>query len=150
LCGAAQAQMRSRPVQSYTYLFAEFDHLSGGGSMNGGGLGAGWRMNRYFGLQAGGQYFKKSGTDFTNGYIEGLLHMPFTPRFSLYGSIGGAYGRSETSTILGKFSSKGSGYRAGVGMEYWMSPGLSLRTSFHRQNAVGVVDDISVGLGFRF
>lgn len=146
---AAEAQTR-RPSQSYGYLFAEYDYLSGNGSMNGGGLGAGWRLSRYFGVQAGGQYYKKSGTDFTNGYIEALLYLPVTPRFSLTGSIGGAYGRSETSTILGKFSAKGGGYRAGVGLEYWLTPRWSLRGGFHRQNAVGVVDDIGVGIGYRF
>ena len=59
LCGPAEAQTR-RPSQSYGYLFGEYDYLSGGGSMNGGGLGAGWRLGRYFGVQAGGQYYKKS------------------------------------------------------------------------------------------
>lgn len=157
LCGAAQAQMRSRPVQNYGYLFAEYDHYSAsGGSLNGGGLGVGWRLNRYFAVQAGGQYSRKSGVDYTNGYAEALLHMPFTPRFSLYGSIGGAYAQAETSFTAGtppttfKISTSSSGYRAGAGMEYWMTPEVSLRAGYRRQNALFVADDISVGLGLRF
>ena len=47
-------------------------------------------------------------------------------------------------------SLNGGGYRAGVGAEYWFAPQWSLRAGFHRQNALGVADDMSVGIGYRF
>lgn len=156
ISGIAEAQTR-RSAPSYAYVFAEYDHYSAtGGSLNGGGVGGGWRFNRYFGAQLGGQYFRKSGVDITNGYLEALVHLPFAPNFSVYGSIGGAYARAETSFTAGtppttfKISTSSSGYRAGVGAEYWIGRNWGLRAGFHRQNAGGVADDISVGLALRF
>ena len=74
LCGPAEAQMRGRPFQNYGYVFAEYDYYSAsGGSLNGGGIGGGWRFNRYFGAQLGGQYFRKSGVDITNGEDDVLI-----------------------------------------------------------------------------
>lgn len=155
--GAAEAQTR-RSAPSYGYVFAEYDHYTAtGGSLNGGGIGGGWRFNRYFGAQLGGQYFRKSGVDITNGYLEAMVHLPFASNFSVYGSVGGAYARAETSVTLLtappttiKLSTTSSGYRAGVGMEYWMGRNWGLRAGVHRQNAGGVADDISVGLALRF
>lgn len=153
--GAAEAQTRRPATVNYGYVFAEYDYYSAtGGSLNGGGLGAGWRLSRHLGVQAGGQYSRKSGVDFTNGYIEGLLIMPLGQRFSLNASIGGSYARASTSFTVGPVtttvSTSGGGYRAGVGAEYWLAPQWSLRAGFHRQNALGVADNISAGIGFRF
>ncbi len=157
ICGAAEAQTRRVPT-NYGFVFAEYDHYSAtGGSLNGGGIGAGWRFSRYLGAQIGGQYFRKSGVDIMNGYLEGLVYLPLASNFQLYGSIGGAYARAETSVTLLtappttiKLSTSSSGYRAGVGAEYWMGRNWGLRAGFHRQNAGGVADDISVGLALRF
>ncbi len=95
--------------------------------------------------------------EITNGYLEALVHLPFASNFSVYGSIGGAYARAETSVTLltappttVKLSTSSSGYRAGVGAEYWIGRNWGLRAGFHRQNAGGVADDISVGLALRF
>ncbi|MES2473907.1 MAG: outer membrane beta-barrel protein [Pseudomonadota bacterium] len=150
ICGAAEAQ--TRRVPSYGYVFGEYDYYSGGGSsLNGGGLGAGWRFNRYFAAQIGGQYSRKSGVDFTNGYIEGLVHLlPVNSRVSLYGSIGGAYASQSLNSPLGTVSLSRGGYRAGVGGEYSFAPQWSFRASFHRQNTFSVFDDFGVGLGYRF
>jgi hypothetical protein len=152
ICGAAEAQTR-RPAPSYGYVFGEYDYYSGGGnSLNGGGLGAGWRFNRYFAAQIGGQYSRKSGVDITNGYIEGLVHLlPVASPVSLYASIGGAYASNSINAApLGTVSVSRGGYRAGVGAEYWFAPQWSLRAGFHRQNTFAVYDDISAGIGFRF
>jgi len=156
--GMAEAQTRRPATINYGYVFGEYDYYDAkGGSLNGGGIGAGWRLSRHFAVQAGGQYSRKSGVDFTNGYVEGLLLMPLGPRFTLSASIGGAYARAETSVTLltappvtVTASTSGGGYRAGVGAEYWFAPQWSLRAGFHRQNALGVADDMSVGIGYRF
>jgi hypothetical protein len=157
-CVAAQAQrLRAREVSPF-YLFGEYDYYSGGGaSSNGGGGGLGWNFNRYLGLQAGGQYLKKSGVDLTNFYGEVKLSLPLANNFSVYGSIGGAYASASGSVTLltsppttVSVSSSSSGYRAGVGAEYWLGEHWGLRAGFHRQNAGGVADDISAGIAFRF
>lgn len=151
LFSMAEAQTR-RPAPSYGYVFGEYDHYSGGGTtLNGGGLGAGWRFNRFFAAQVGGQYTRESGVDITNGYIEGLIHLlPSASRVSLYGSIGGAYVSNSINSPLGTVSISRGGYRAGIGAEYWFAPQWSLRAGWHRQNTFAVYDDISVGIGYRF
>ena len=151
ISGIAEAQTR-RSAPSYGYVFGEYDYYSGGGNtLNGGGLGAGWRFNRYFAAQIGGQYSRKSGWDITNGYAEGLVHLlPVGSRVSLYGSIGGAYASNSQNTPLGTVSISRGGYRAGVGGEYWFASQWSLRASYHRQNTFAVYDDIGVGIGYRF
>jgi len=151
MSGVADAQPRGRqPSPSYGYVFGEYDYYSGGGSLNGGGLGAGWRINRYLGLQGGGQYASKSGVDFKNGYIEALLAWPLTQRIGLYASLGGAFAEASTSFGPISVSTSGGGYRAGAGLEYWLTPRWGLRAGFHRQNALGVADDISLGIAYRF
>ncbi|OJT95069.1 MAG: hypothetical protein BGN82_01475 [Alphaproteobacteria bacterium 65-7] len=151
LAGTAEAQPRARQQSpSYGYVFAEYDYYSGGGSLNGGGLGAGWRINRYLGLQGGGQYTRKSGVDITNAYLEALMAFPLTQRLGVYASIGGAYAEASASAGPVTVSIGRSGYRAGVGLEYWLTQSWGLRAGFHRQNAGGVADDIGVGIAYRF
>jgi hypothetical protein len=153
LADTAEAQTRRSQdaPQSYSYVFGEYDHYSAsGGSLDGGGIGAGYRLGRYFGMQAGGQYSRKSGVDLTSGYVEALGILPLANRLSLNGSFGGAYATASTSVGPATVSVSRSGYRAGVGLEYWISPRWGLRAGFHRQNTFGVVDDVGVGLGFRF
>jgi opacity protein-like surface antigen len=153
--GAANAQIL-RPLTtaqspSFTYLFAEYDYYSAtGGSANGGGIGAGWRINRWLGIQGAGQYTARSGVNMYNGYVEAMLLLPIGNRLSFYGSAGAAYSHASTRVLGVTVSADGSGYRAGVGMEYWMSSRWSLRLGAHRQNAGGVVDNYSAGVGFRF
>jgi len=54
ICGGAEAQTRRAPT-SYGYVFAEYDYYSAtGSSLNGGGIGAGWKFGRYLGAQMGG------------------------------------------------------------------------------------------------
>jgi opacity protein-like surface antigen len=154
---AAQAQMRPRQdPQSYLTLFGEYDHFRDAG-LDGGGGGLGWTLNRYLGLQAGGQYFRKSGVDLTNLYGEVKLSWPLADRLSVYASIGGAYAEGSASVTLLTFpprtvtvSTSASGYRAGLGAEYWLSNHWGLRAGWHRQNTGGVDDDISAGIAFRF
>lgn len=151
LSSAADAQPRGRQQSpSYGYVFGEFDHYSGGGSLNGGGLGAGWRINRYLGLQGGGQYASKSGVDLTNVYLEALMAYPITQRLDVYASIGGAYAEASAKAGPVTVSIGRSGYRAGVGLQYWLTQSWGLRAGFHRQNAGGVADDIGVGIAYRF
>lgn len=152
LTASAQAQYRARqPSPSYGYVYGEFDHYSAtGGSLDGGGIGAGYRFGKYLGLQGGGQYARKSGVDFKNGYVEALLSYPVTQKLGIYASIGGAY--ADVSTSIGPISvsTSGSGYRAGVGVEYWLTQRWGLRAGFHRQNALGVADDFGIGFAYRF
>lgn len=151
LCAAAEAQVRSRSApSSFGYVYGEFDHYSGGGTLDGGGIGAGWRFNKYLGLQGGGQYARKSGVDFKNGYVEALLSYPVTQRLGVYASIGGSYADVSTSVGPISVSTSGSGYRAGVGVEYWLTQRWGLRAGFHRQNALGVLDDFGIGFAYRF
>jgi opacity protein-like surface antigen len=153
LAGTAEAQTRRSQdtPQTYSYIFGEYDHYSApGGSLDGGGIGAGYRLGRYFGMQAGGQYSRKSGVDLTSGYVEALGVFPLARRLSLYGSFGGAYATVSTSVGTATVSVSRSGYRAGAGLEYWMSPSWGLRASYHRQNTFGIVDDAGIGLAFRF
>ena len=83
-----------------------------------------------------------------------MLIFAVSPVFTLHGSIGGAYlNQSVRTTVLGTpitVSASQSGYRAGVGAEYWFAPQWSLRASYHRQNTFAVLDNISAGIGFRF
>ncbi len=156
LAGSANAQMRaSLQPASYGYVFADYDHFDAkGGSLDGGGLGAGWRFFRFFGAQLGGQFARKNGVDFYNGYVEGVGYLPLGPRLSLSASMGGAYAESSTSVTIGttRFtaSAHGSGYRAGVGLEYWVAPRWGIHAAFHRQNAIGVADDYGIGVAYRF
>lgn len=161
LCETAQAQsMRGRePSPSYFSIFGEYDYYAdtSSNSQSGGGAGIGWTINRYFGLQGGGQFLSKSGIDLTNLYAEAKLSWPVTPNFSLYVSAGGAYAdASATVTLLTAppttftVSTSATGYRAGLGAEYWLGKHWGLRAGWHRQNAGGVADDIGVGVAFRF
>jgi hypothetical protein len=154
-CGAANAQLgrvlASQQSSAFTYLFAEYDYYSAtGGSANGGGIGAGWRINRWLGIQGAGQYTSRSGVNMYNGYLEAMLLVPLGQRLSLYASGGAAYSHASTRILGTTVSSDGSGYRAGFGAEYWISDRWSLRLGAHRQNAGGVVDNYSFGVGFRF
>ena len=156
--GTAQAQsLRPRDNrENYLYLFGEYDHFSDA-ALDGGGGGLGWTLNRYFGLQAGGQYFRKSGVDLTNLYAEAKLSWPLMNNLSVYASLGGAYAdASATVTLLTSpartvtVSTSATGYRAGLGAEYWLGNHWGLRAGWHRQNTGGVDDDIGVGVAFRF
>jgi opacity protein-like surface antigen len=151
--GTANAAPREQQSQSFSYVFGEFDHYTspnGSGSLDGGGSGFGWRIDRHFGLQGGFQYSRKSGVDLTNGYVEALALLPLGSRFSLYGSIGGAYATASTSFRGTTVSISQSGYRAGVGLEYWLARRWAIRAGFHRQNAGGVSDDVGLGVAYRF
>jgi opacity protein-like surface antigen len=159
-CLTAEAQrLRPRDTGSNFYLFGEYDYYSdtSSTSSSGGGLGGGWNFNRYLGLQGGGQYLTKSGIDLTNIYAEVKLSWPLANNFSVYGSIGGAYARASGTVTFPTLpptsvsvTNTATGYRAGVGAEYWLGEHWGLRAGFHRQNAGGVADDISAGIVFRF
>lgn len=151
--GAASAQVL-RPATEpsrFGYVFGEYDYYSAsGGSANGGGLGLGWRVSRYLGIEAGGQYASKSGVNLKNGYAQLLFALPLSPRFTVTAAVGGSYAQASTTVFATKVSVDSSGYRAGIGMEYWLSPRWGLRLGVHRQNAGGVADDIGAGIAFRF
>ena len=153
-CGAAQAQIFRPPAtlatQNYTYGFIGYDHYSGGGSLDGGGLGLGWRINRWLAVQGGGQYLRGSGTDVYNGYAEVQLHFPLGNRASIFAAAGGAYAHASASIAGFSVTSNSSGYRAGFGMEYWLAPRWGLRFSAHRQNTGGVIDNFGLNLAYRF
>ncbi len=80
-----------------------------------------------------------------------------TERFSVYGSLGGTYAEASGSITTLSFppttvqvTNTATGYRAGIGAEYWLGEHWGLRAGWHRQNAGGVADDIGVGIAFRF
>jgi opacity protein-like surface antigen len=152
----ALAQTRDTP-SSYVYVFAEYDHYTDSSSLNGGGGGLGWNLDRYLSVQAGGQYFRKSGFDITNFYGEVRLSLPLTERLSVFASAGGAYAEASTGITLPTappmnvtVSTSGSGYRAGVGAEYWFSRHWGLRAGWHEQDTDGKAGDLGVGIAFRF
>lgn len=158
--GVAQAQSaRARDASpSYFSIFGEYDYYSAtGASQSGGGAGVGWTFNRYFGVQGGGQFLTKSGVDLTNLYAEAKLSWPLSQNFSVYASVGGAYADASATVTLPTapprtitVSTSATGYRAGLGAEYWLGNHWGLRAGWHRQNAGGVADDIGVGVAFRF
>lgn len=158
-CVAAQAQRLAPSDLSAFYIFGEYDYYSDtdGASQSGGGGGVGWNYNRFLGVQAGGQFISKSGVDLTNIYGEVKLSWPLSNNLSVYASLGGAYAEASGKVTLLTFppstvnvTNTATGYRAGLGAEYWLSPHWGLRAGWHRQNAGGVADDISAGIAFRF
>lgn len=158
-CVVAEAQRLAPRGLSAFYLFGEYDYYSdtSGGSQSGGGAGLGWDYNRFLGVQAGGQFLSKSGVDLTNIYGEVKLSWPLSDAFSVYASLGGAYAEASGKVTLltappttVSVTNTATGYRAGLGAEYWLSPHWGLRAGWHRQNAGGVADDIGAGIAFRF
>lgn len=158
-CMAAQAQRLAPRDLSSFYIFGEYDYYSdtSGTSQSGGGAGVGWNYNRFLGVQAGGQLLSKSGVDLTNIYGEVKLSWPLSNTLSLYASLGGAYAEASGNVTLltappttVHVTNTATGYRAGLGAEYWLSPHWGLRAGWHRQNAGGVADDIGAGIAFRF
>lgn len=150
LCLSGTAEARS-----YSYVFGGYDYFDAkGGSLNGIGIGGGWRPAKYWALELGGHYAKKSGVNFYNGYLQALVILPIASDFSVFASIGGSYAKASTSVTVGPttftVSQSGSGYRAGFGAQYWLAPDWGLRATFHRQNAGGVADDIGIGVTYRF
>jgi hypothetical protein len=157
-CAGAQAQRADPRDLSSFYIFGEYDYYSdsASASQSGGGGGLGWNFNRFLGVQAGGQYLSKSGVDLTNIYGEVKLSWPLTERFSVYGSVGGAYAEASGTVTQLTFpprtvnvTNTATGYRAGIGADYWLGEHWGLRAGWHRQNAGGVADDIGVGIAFR-
>lgn len=153
--GAASAQMRSSTPSNYGYVFGQYDHYSADGdSLDGGGIGAGYRINRYFAIQGGGQYARKYGADFSTGYGEVLAILPVGRRLSFYGSFGGTYADVSASASISNVdftvSRHTTGSREGLGAEYWFAPHWGLNAAWHRQNTFGVVDDFGVGVSYRF
>lgn len=76
----AEAQ-RARPREaspSYIYLYGEYNYYTDSSDLRGGGGGLGWNINRYLGLQAGGQLLTAPGVDVTNLYAEAKLSWPLT------------------------------------------------------------------------
>ena len=166
LCLPAHGQARQKPVQHF-YIFGEYDYYTDSSKLRGGGAGLGWNFNRYIGVQAGAQFLNSkitnisnSGYDYTANttifYGEAKLSLPLTSRFSLFGTAGLANGETEAilkapNTSSGiNASQNATGYRLGVGAEYWITNYVGLRAGWHQQNAGGVMRDISGGLAFRF
>ncbi|HKQ46112.1 MAG TPA: porin family protein [Rhizomicrobium sp.] len=174
LASQAQAQMRSRePSPPRFYLFGEYDYYTDSSKLKGGSAGLGWNFNRYLGLQAGAEFLEAdhplaSSTaplgvsnnvhvDSTVLYGEVKLSWPWTDRFSVYASAGGAYGDASASVavlppgpITINMSRSATGYRIGVGTEYWFSRHWGLRASWHQQNVGGVGSNLSAGIAFGF
>jgi len=152
VAGSAQAQVRSRALSpTYGFVYGEFSHLSDNGvNIDGGGGGLGWHFTRYLGIQGGGGYFRENAVDFTTANAELMLTYPASDKLSLYGGLGGSYVHATTDILATSFTRQSTGYRAGIGVEYWFSRPWGLRFGYHRQNAGGVLDDMSVGIALRF
>jgi hypothetical protein len=153
--GAAEAQVFRPPAGTastrFFYGTAGYDHYSASGSsLDGGGLGLGWRIGRYLGLEGGGQYLRSSGVDVINGYAEAQLLLPIGSRASIFAAAGGAYAHASTSVLGGTVTSNSTGYRAGFGLEYWLAPRWGARFTVHRQNTGGVIDNYGVSLAYKF
>jgi len=173
LSSPAQAQMHARDAApSHFYLYGEYDYYTDSSDLRGGGGGLGWNFNRYLGLQAGAQFLASTqslvsapsllasnvvNVDATVLYGEAKLSWPLTDRLSVYASAGGAYSDASASVTLltappatVSVSKSATGYRIGVGGEYWFSRHWGLRASWHQQNAGGVGSEIGAGIAFRF
>jgi len=158
-----QAQVRAREP-SRLYIYGEYDYYTDSGSARGGGGGLGWNFNRYLGLQAGAQFLSSSysgiayaNVDATLVYGEAKLSWPLTDNLSVNASAGLAY-TDATASITSPYSPStvyltsrsATGYRIGVGTEYWLSRHWGLRVSWHQHNAGGVGSDLGAGIAFRF
>lgn len=166
--GHAQGQPRQRqsPI-SYIYLYGEGDYFTDSGAARGGGGGLGLNVNRYFGLQAGAQlltqhapyvqYGPDNSADATLLYGEAKLSWPWTDNWSVYASAGLAY-VDATSTLTTPFyprttytgSKEATGYRIGLGTEYWFGRHWGVRAGWRQINVIGVGSDLSAGVAFRF
>ncbi len=166
LCLSAHGQARQKQPSRF-YIYGGYDYYTDNSEFKGVGAGLGWNFNRYLGLQAGAQFLNSSipnvgnsGYDFSANntifYGEAKLSWPVTSRFSLFGTAGLANGDNEaTLTQIGtssgfNASQNATGYRVGVGAEYWITQYVGLRASWHQQNVGGVMRDINGGLAFRF
>jgi len=163
----AQAQIRTQEAPfSHFYLYGEYDYYTDSGDERGGGGGLGWNFNRYLGLQAGAQFINSSVANVANTgvningdatllYGEAKLSWPLTDSLSVYASGGLAYADATASATVPLITSvtaskSGTGYRIGLGAEYWFSKHWGLRASWHQNNAVGVGSEVGAGIAFRF
>jgi opacity protein-like surface antigen len=168
----AHAQMRSRAAPfSHFYLYGEYNYYTDSSDLRGGGIGLGWNFSRYFGLQAGAEFLSADqpapgppvttsntvNVDATTLYGEAKLSWPLTDSLSVYASAGGAYGDATSSVTLVispsapvTVSRSATGYRIGLGTEYWFTRHWGLRAGWHQQNAGGVGSEIAGGIAFRF
>ena len=167
LCLSAHGQAR-RPQPSHFYVYGEYNYFTDSSKLRGGGVGLGWNFNRYIGLQAGAEFLNSNVQNIGNSgfdrndnttilYGEAKLSLPVTDRFSLYGTAGLANGEADIIFISPSSypsgisaSQNATGYRVGVGAEYWITRHVGLRASWHQQNVGGVLSDIGAGLSFRF
>jgi len=157
-CLPAQAQMRSRdPSPGRFYLFGEYNYYTDSSDLRGGGGGLGWNFNRYLGLQAGGEILSASGVDSTVFYGEAKLSWPLMDSLSIYAAAGGAYADASAKVILltapptiATVSRSATGYRIGLGAEYWLSRHWGLRAGWHQQNVGGVGSELAASIAFRF
>jgi opacity protein-like surface antigen len=167
----AQTRMREAPF-SHFYLYGEYDYYTDSSDFRGGGGGLGWNFNRYLGVQGGAQFLSSSQSaggalpsiasnrvdlDATLLYGEAKLSWPLTDRLSVYASAGIAYADGSVGVTLMtappatvSVSRSATGYRIGLGTEYWFGRHWGLRASWHEQNAGGVGSDIGAGIAFRF
>jgi opacity protein-like surface antigen len=147
---SAQAQPRGYSP-TYAFVYGDYAQLSGNGlKLDGGGGGIGWHFMRYVGIQGGGEYFHKGALDWSTANAELMLTYPATDKFSLYAGLGGGYVHAAATAGTAPISGNSTGWRAGLGMEYWFSKPFGLRAAYHRQNVGVVSDEMNVGLAFRF
>ena len=168
---SAQAQMRPREPSRF-YLYGEYDYYTDSGGAKGGGVGLGWNFNHYLGLQGGAEFLSSSQSaagalpsivsnnidlNATLLYGEAKLSWPLTDSLSVYASAGAAYTDASASVTVQtsppatiSVSKSATGYRIGLGAEYWFSRHWGLRAGWHQENAGGVGSEIAGGIAFRF
>ena len=169
LCLSAEAQPRHRQSQpSRFYVFGEYDYYTDSSDFTGAGVGLGWNFTRYFGLQAGVQFLTSTvqipnssviaDSDATVFYGEAKFPVPLTDNFSIYGTAGLAYAdtTARLTTVYGtpyipsSLSASSTGYRLGIGAEYWFTDNWGLRAGWRRIEIDGTGSDIGVGIALRF
>jgi len=125
---------------------------------------AGGRMSELLGLEIGYTDFgriKASGGEVDAWAVPLSLvaGIPFAERFSVFGKVGGLYGRTDVTASLASLTETGHksgwGWTYGAGAAIAISPTIQIRADWDRHkldfaNGREDVDMLSAGLQFRF
>lgn len=102
-----------------------------------GGGGIGWHFSRYLGIQGGADYYRKASVDIAGANAGLMLTYPANDRFSIYGALDGSYLHATSNRGTYADTRQSTGYRVGIGLEYWFHQPFGLRAGYYRQDAGG-------------